>query len=102
MKIFFKKTFFLTPIVLLVLSTNIALAQEIPLRNKMYYHLQKRQEEASNLITEGRELIKKGKKKNNNELITQGTIKLEIGKKQLKSLQEEVKRNKEEDAQNVH
>ena len=84
-------------IIVLSLFVNVALAQEIPLRDKSYKILQKRQSEAKELIKEGRKLIKKGKKKNDQELVTKGEIKLEIGQKQLKLLQEKSEERSEED-----
>lgn len=86
---------------LLFFCTNFVLSQEIPLRNNMYYHLKKRQNEAKGLIKDGKKLIKQGENKHDSELITKGTIKLEIGKKQLKLLEEEAKKNKEEDVKSV-
>lgn len=68
--------------------------EEIPILDSQDKLILKRREEAQKLIFEGRKLIKKGEKKNQQDLITRGEIKKEIGEKQLKLLQEQ-KENKE-------
>ena len=75
-------------------------AEEIPLRDNTYNLIQKRQQEAYELIFQGRELIKKGQKKNDEELITKGKIKKEIGEKQVKALKAQMEQNKNEDQNN--
>lgn len=74
-----------------------AMADEIPIIDKLDKHLSKRQEEAHRLIAEGRELIKQGKKRNNQDLIIKGQIKKEIGEKQLQILKEQTGSKKKED-----
>ena len=76
---------------------SVVLCQDIPLRDNTYRLLQRRQEEARELMREGREMLDKGKKKKDQSLITKGTIRMEIGKKQLKALEEEARQKKEED-----
>lgn len=58
----------------------------------------RRKKEAEKLIADGNKLIKKGKKKNRQDLITKGQIKKEIGEKQLKMIKEmtDNKRKEEE------
>ena len=73
------------------------MADEIPIIDKLDKHLSKRQEEAHRLIAEGRELIKKGEKKKNQDLIIKGQIKKEIGEKQLQTLKEQTESKKKED-----
>ena len=70
---------------------------EIQVLDKADKILRKRREEAYKLITEGKELIKKGEKRNRQDLITKGNIKKEIGENQLKSLKEQTHKKKEED-----
>lgn len=59
--------------------------------------LTKRQNEARKLIEKGDKLIKKGTKKGNQKLVKKGKIIKEIGEKQLKNIQENIKQKKEED-----
>lgn len=70
---------------------------EIPILDKADRLILKRREEAQKLIAEGTELIKKGEKKKNQNLIVKGQIKKEIGEKQLKSLKEQAEKKKMED-----
>ena len=57
----------------------------------------KRREQAYKLILEGKELIKKGEKRNNQNLIVKGRIKKEIGEKQLKAIRGRIEDKKAED-----
>ena len=72
----------------------------IPIRDEAYKLNQKRREEARKLIAEGITLIKKGQKKNKQDLITKGQIKKEIGEKQLNLLKEQAENKKNEDQNN--
>ena len=71
-------------------------ADDIPVRNEAYKLVQKRKKEAQELIFEGRQLIKKGEKKKDKNLITKGQIKKEIGEKQLHVLKEQEQNNKKD------
>ena len=70
--------------------------EEIPAPLAADKILQRRQDEAHKLIMEGNQLIKKGKKKQDQNLITKGEIKKEIGEKQLQLLKEEIQNRKNE------
>ncbi|GEM_PF-4866365 len=74
------------------------MAQEFPVLDNIDKHILKRQEEAHKLITEGKGLIKKGEKRKNQDLITKGQIKKEIGEKQLHILKEQATGKKKEEA----
>lgn len=70
----------------------------IPVIDSIDRLILKRQEEARKLIEEGKKLIKRGGRKNNQDLIMKGKIKKEIGEKQLKVLKEQARSKKAEDA----
>ena len=70
--------------------------EEIPAPLAADKILQRRQGEAHKLIMEGNKLIKKGKKKQDQNLITKGEIKKEIGEKQLQVLKKEIQNRKNE------
>ena len=70
--------------------------EEIPAPLAADKILQRRQGEAHKLIMEGNKLIKRGKKKQDQSLITKGEIKKEIGEKQLRILKEEIQNRKNE------
>ena len=72
--------------------------QEIPVLDTLDKLIIKRRSEAHKLIIEARKLIKKGEKRNDQDLITKGQIKKEIGEKQLQLLKEQVESEKMEDA----
>lgn len=74
---------------------------EIPLRDKRYKFLQKREKDARELINEGRTLIKKGEKDKDENQILKGRIKLEIGQKQLMIVKEQFEQKKKEDQSNA-
>lgn len=58
--------------------------------------MQKRKDEAYKLIEEGKKLIKKGEKSKNQQLITKGHIKKEIGEKQVQLLREQLRERQNE------
>ena len=60
--------------------------QEIPVQDNADKLIERRKMEAYKLINEGRALIKKGEQKEDQQLITRGQIKKEIGEKRLKLL----------------
>ena len=77
-------------------KTEKAQEEEIPAPLAADKTLQKRQMEAYKLISEGNKLIRKGEKKKDQNLISKGEIKKEIGKKQLQILKEQVQSRKNE------
>ena len=74
------------------------MANEIPVLDTIDKLILKRKEEAHKLIEEGKQLIKKGKNRQKQDLITKGQIKKEIGEKQLLLLKEQAKDKKKEEA----
>lgn len=73
-----------------------SMASEIPVFFNADKLIQKRQNEARELILEGRKLIQQGEKKKNEKLIAKGHIKKEIGEKQLEVLKEQIENRKNE------
>ena len=79
-------------------SNQIQPTQEnIPIFDNVDKHIQKRREEAYKLVQEGKKLIKKGEKKNRQDLIVRGKIKKDIGEKQLQVLKEQAEDKKVQD-----
>ena len=70
---------------------------DIPVIFSADERIKKRQKEAYKLIEEGRQLVRKGQKKSDQNLIARGKIKKEIGKKQLELLKEQVEERKRQD-----
>ena len=84
-----------------VIDMQNSAVEEIPVRDSAYNLIQKRRQEAQKLIVEGRDLIRKGEKNRNKNLLIKGQLKKEIGEKQLKVLKEqEVERRKENENTN--
>ena len=73
------------------------MANEIPILDTIDKLILKRKEEAHKLIDEGKQLIKKGKNRQRQDLITKGQIKKEIGEKQLLILKEQADSKKKQD-----
>ena len=71
--------------------------EEIPIIDTADKSLIKRRAQAHKLIVEGRELIQKGEKKDNQKLIVKGKIKKEIGEKQLRLIREQIENKKAQD-----
>ena len=70
---------------------------EIPVRDAAFKIIEKRKMEAQKLISEGLHLMREGEKKKDEDLITKGRIKKEIGQKQLQVLKEQSEQKKKED-----
>ena len=68
--------------------------EEIPVVDTTDKLFSRRQQEAHKLIVDGRELIKKGERKNNHNLVMKGKIKKEIGETQLKAIRDQIKSKK--------
>lgn len=78
-------------------KNEIDIENEIPIRDKTYYLIQKRKKEAEELIFEGIELKKKGYEENNEELTAEGNAKKKIGQEQLLYLKEAEIKHKNRD-----
>lgn len=75
-------------------NVQTGMNEEIPVLDAVDKVIIKRRSEAHKLIEEGNKLIKKGEKKNNQQLVMKGQIKKEIGTKQLALLKEQAENKK--------